>query len=228
MERGKKKREAKLVEKQHWGWGGKVTYDCRIVLVANGVRMKQIGLVLVAIVLALGSIGLQFWKKPPKIGYAETSVLLSEFSEAIQARKEFEAAQKEWDKNLKILNDSLMAGMETMKRDFDKASQAQKEAMKTTFQKRNDDLQRYTNAIKKKSMEKEKELMEPVIKKVNSYLDLWGKQHHYDLILGTMSGGNILQANANMNVTSEVLKDLNQMYHDLPEISTKTEPPVAK
>lgn len=38
--------------------------------------------------------------KAPKIGYAETSILMNEFKEAIQARKTFDNAKSEWEKNL--------------------------------------------------------------------------------------------------------------------------------
>lgn len=178
--------------------------------------MKNQILALVALAAAAGAIALHFVQKPPKVGYAETAVLMSEFSEAIKARKEFEAAQKEWDANLKALNDSLMATMDRMKVDYDKSPAAAKDSLRNLLQKRNDDLQRYTNAVKQKAVEKEKELMDPVIRKINSHLDVWGKQHGYDMILGTMSGGNILQANPVFNVTSRVLKDLNETYQDKP------------
>jgi hypothetical protein len=46
--------------------------------------MKQHITGLVALVFALGAIGLHFWERPVKIAYAETSILLKEFSEAVQ------------------------------------------------------------------------------------------------------------------------------------------------
>lgn len=180
--------------------------------------MKNQFVALIALVIALVSVSLQFTRTVPKIGYAETTVLMSEFSEAIKARKEFEKSQKEWDSNLKALNDSLMSGMEKMKAQYDKASPHVKDSLRSLLQKRNDDLQRYTNAVKKLAIDKEKELMDPVVRKINSYMDLWGKEHGYTLILGTMSGGNILQADGNYNLTSKILKDLNETYKDAPAI----------
>lgn len=185
--------------------------------------MKNQIIALVALAAAAGAIVLHFVQKPPKVGYAETAVLMSEFSEAIKAKKEFEAAQKEWDANLKALNDSLMATMDRMKAEYDKSPAATKDSLRNLLQKRNDDLQRYTNAVKQKAVEKEKELMDPVIRKINSHLDVWGKQHGYDLILGTMSGGNILQANPVFNVTAKVLKDLNETYRDRPAADPASE-----
>lgn len=180
-------------------------------------RQYYLGVLSLAVSLTIA--GLWFWNRPAKIAYAETSVILNQFGEAIKARKQFEESQKEWDKNLKDLNDSLMTAMERMKERYDKASSSDKDSLRIHLQRRNEDLQRYTNAVKKMSQEKEKELMDPVISKVNSFLDAWGKAHGYDLILGTMSGGNILQANSDLNVTSKVMKDINEHYKNLPAAS---------
>lgn len=178
--------------------------------------MKNQILAFVAFVTAFGALALHFLKKSPKIGYVETAILMTEFSEATKAHIEFENAQKEWDTNLKALNDSLMATMEKMKADYEKSSSTTKDSLRSLLQKRNDDLQRYTNAVKKLAVDKEKQLMDPVIRKINSHLDLWGKQHGFDMIFGTMNGGNILQANSEHNLTTRVLKDLNDHYRDFP------------
>lgn len=169
-----------------------------------------------ALAAAIGAIALHFAQKPPKMGYAETAVLMAEFSESIKARRSYEEAKKEWDANLKALNDSLLATMDRMKADYDKSPAATKDSLRNLLQKRNDDLQRYTEAVKRMAMTKEKELMDPVVRKINSHLDLWGKQNGYDMIFGTLSGGVILQANSGFNVTARVLKDLNDQYRELP------------
>ena len=177
------------------------------------------------LVLASLACGLFFFQRQsaPKIAYAETSVLLSEFSEAIKARKQFEASQIEWDANLKRLNDTLNASMARMKTDYDRAKPSGRDSMRAALQQSNEDLQRYSAAVKKLAQDKEKELMDPIIKKMNGYLSQWGKEHGYSMILGTMAGGNILQANQNLNLTSRILHDLNNEYaskQNIPEKQT--------
>lgn len=185
-------------------------------------KNQMVGVVALIGVLALG--GWNYFHRPAKIGYVETSVVLEQFTEAINARNQFEKAQKDWDKNLKTLNDSLMAGMNQMKVDFNKASKEGKQAISASFEKKQADYQRYTEVVKKMSQEKEQELMLPVIKKVNSFLDIWGKQHGYDLVLGTTTAGNILQANPNLNLTARILKDLNEQYKNLPGVESLNNP----
>jgi outer membrane protein len=178
--------------------------------------MKNSIIAWVALAAALAGTAWNIFNRPPRVGYAETAVLMAEFSEAIKAKHRFEEAQKEWDKNLKSLNDSLLAAMDRMKAQFDIAGKAGKDSLRRDFEGRNDDYQRYVEAVKKMSQEKEQELMNPVIRKMNSYMEIWGKQHGYDLILGTMQGGNILQADTDLNLTSRILKDLNEQYVEFP------------
>lgn len=176
----------------------------------------------VALLLSAAALLVSLLKKTPKIGYAETNVLMSEFSEAIQAKKEFENSQKDWDKNLKALNDSMLAAMSRMKIQYDAAGKAARDSMRKDFENRNDNYQKYVEAVRKMSQDKERELMDPVIRKINSFLEIWGKEKGYELILGTMQGGNILQASQGINLTSEILKDINAHYRNLPVASPKT------
>lgn len=176
--------------------------------------MKQHFLGLLAVVVAMGAVGLHFWERPVKIAYAETSVLMSQFTESIKAQKEFEESKKEWDKNKKTISDSLNTAMDRLKLGYEKASKLQKELMRQDLDKWNTDLNRYNQAVVKMSEEKQKQLLEPVVDKMNSYLKQWGHEHGYDFIFGTLSGGNILHANISFNITSDFLKDLNEHYKD--------------
>lgn len=177
-----------------------------------------------ALALAAAALAWNLTHRAPKIAYAETSVILNDFSEAIQARKEFDAAQKGWNDTLKALNDNLGAAMEKGKAVFEKASPAQKDSIQKSLNQMNVSLQTYANTAKQLASEKNLQLMDPVIKKVNGFLDTWGKKHGYDMIFGTMTGGNVLQANADFNVTAAVLKDLNAEYRASAS-STSTPPP---
>lgn len=178
--------------------------------------MKNNTFGILALIVAVTTACFGYWKRPAKIGYAETSEILSKFNEAVDARRLYLESQKEWDRNLKILNDSLTAAMDVMKQRYDKATQTEKEHLRDNLRKRNEDLQRYTNAVKQLAQDRERALMDPVIKKVNSFLSDWGNEHGYDLIFGTMSGGNILHASKVMNVTVDVLNGINEHYRNLP------------
>jgi outer membrane protein len=178
--------------------------------------MKQMIMAALSLVLAVGALILTSLKKEVRIGYAETSVLITNFNQAILARNKYEESQKEWDRNLKMINDSLMAAMENLKQNYEASSKPRQEEIRRNLDKWNSDRSRYAAAVKEMSKEREKALMDPVLSNLNTYLKQWGEEQGYDMILGTMTGGNILQAKSIHNVTSKFLAALNDHYKDLP------------
>lgn len=178
--------------------------------------MRRHALSLLALGLAAAALTLNLLNRPPKVGYVQTQTLMDGFVEAKRAKAEFETAQKEWDSNLKRLNDSLNASMERMKAGYDRADEKGRQRFQEDLERRNEDLQRYTLAVKSLAEAKEKELLAPVLLKMNNYLDSWGKKQGYDLVFGTMAGGNIVQADKGMDLTEPILADLNRHYEASP------------
>ena len=84
--------------------------------------MKQYIIGILACVLAALAMLFNFVRRPAKIAFAETPILLSEFTEAIKARQEFDEEKKTWEKNLKLLGDSLQAAMDKLKSEYEKSS----------------------------------------------------------------------------------------------------------
>jgi outer membrane protein len=187
---------------------------------------KQQGTGILALLVSLLAIGFHFQKKSLKIGYAETTVLMAEFSESVEAKAQFRKSQDEWDANLKRINDSLTAAMNVLKANFDKVPPKERETLERNLARWNHDLQRYTQAVKRMSEEKEKELLAPVLNKMNAFMKTWGEDHGFDMIFGTASGGNILQASSALNLTQDLLRDMNAFHRRLPSAAdTASHPP---
>lgn len=162
----------------------------------------------------VGIMGCSMSRPGPKIGYVDTTKLVTGFIETQRAQKAFAMFQKEWEENLKRLTDSATVAKMRMKLTYDTASIARKNALQDTAFERNQELQNYFNDVKKISTDKEKELMDPVVAKIDSFTEVWGKQHGYTLILGTTPQGNILQADSSLNVTNRLLLDLNAHFSE--------------
>ncbi|HEX2957708.1 MAG TPA: OmpH family outer membrane protein [Chitinispirillaceae bacterium] len=66
--------------------------------------------------------------------------------------------------------------------------------------------------LRQKKVAREQELMQPVIDKINKFMELWGAKHGYRFVFGTMAGGNIVMADRKYDVTTKVIQDLNEHY----------------
>lgn len=170
-----------------------------------------LGVILAAIALAMN-----LMRPVPKIGYVDTATLMSQFTEAVAAQKELNKSKDEWGRNAKVIQDSLQAAMNAIKSEYETASPARKQALRSGMERWNQDLSRYSHTVKELAANRDQELMTPVIQKFNIFVQQWGKDHGYSMIFGTTSNGNLLQAESASDLTSLLLSELNERYRDLP------------
>lgn len=147
-----------------------------------------------------------------RIAFVESGKLIENFSETIKARQSMEEEFGKWDGELGQLEDSLKSTVERLKEEKPAPGSSRAEELKSELSKRNTDLIRYREAVGQRKISLENESMEPVIRKINEFVELWARKHNYDIILGTVGGGNIVHANPDLDVTMEILDDLNEHY----------------
>jgi len=63
--------------------------------------------------------------------------------------------------------------------------------------------------------ERNKEIESLIWKRLNPYLVDFGKEKGYDFIIGANGTGNVLYANEDKNITDELIKYVNERYHDI-------------
>lgn len=149
-----------------------------------------------------------FWN-PKAIGYVNSGEILKRYKGAEDANKKFEAESKVWDENIKILQRELDSLNFLFVRDGNKWGDAKKKELISFAKRREDDLQRYTQAILQKASSRQKELLQPVLADINNVISEYGKKEGYAMILGT-TDGNIVYADNSVNVTEKVLELLNK------------------
>lgn len=148
----------------------------------------------------------------PRIGIVDNSVVLTQFSEALEAKKELGAANAEWDRNIGVIKDSLQAIMDTLSAKYANAKEPERKKMQESLNRWNAEYNRYTAAVEKMRPEKQKEILTPVLEKVNAFVKNWAKQNGYQVVLGTGNGGVVLSVAEAFDVTSQVVSDLNKLY----------------
>ena len=148
-----------------------------------------------------------------RIAYVDSSRLMVGFSEADKINKEIEAEKKQYEENLKALEDSVKAHMGLMSKEYDSASPQNKQELREKLREWNVKMNQYQKAGAEEIAKKHQEKMGAVIKKMNAFISEYGKEHNYDLILGTTAGGNILYAKeSKRDITNEIIKGLNERY----------------
>jgi Skp family chaperone for outer membrane proteins len=188
--------ESKTMRKGGPGWGG---------ILAAQTIMTVLALVLIWLAIPFHTYG-------AKIGYVDTSILMSQFNETKRSRTAIDSLNKDWQGKAKALKDSLDGFMTRMGSTYNRSSTKEQGTMKSELERRNQELAQYVKASQDRIGKKEKELMEPAIKKINAFLQELAAREKYDLIFGSTGTGNILAAGTRKDLTGAVITELNRKY----------------
>jgi outer membrane protein len=73
-------------------------------------------------------------------------------------------------------------------------------------------LMEYQRALQEKAQQEDQQMTQQVLQQVNAYLERYGKEHNYKIIMAATNAGNIVYAQTGLDITEEVLQGLNAQY----------------
>lgn len=149
----------------------------------------------------------------PRVAYVDTARLMVSFSEAAKVERELKAEDEKWRANLKVLEDSVQAAAKRISAEFDKASPKRKRELQDLLSARNQQVNNFVQANRKRMEKLRQEKMQGIVAKVNAYISEYGEKEGYSIILGTATGGSILYGDTRgYDITSNIADGLNQRY----------------
>jgi outer membrane protein len=87
-----------------------------------------------------------------------------------------------------------------------KWSHAQLAQKEEVMKKKQSEYARYRNAINEKAQQTENEIFQPVYADINAKIADFSKAKGYDIVFGTVSGGNILYGDKAVDLTDKFLE----------------------
>ena len=168
--------------------------------------------ILFSILAVIIAIALYF--KIPKIGYIDSAILMQQYRGAIQASELFNEEKEEWENNIITLETELN---ELNKEFIEKGTNWDQNTIQEKKKKLEDkqkEYYKYRTAIEEKAAKRENELMQPVFDQLNADIADFAKKHNYDIILGTVTGGNILYGTKAKDLTERFLDYANNLIEN--------------
>lgn len=135
----------------------------------------------------------------PKIGYVKVGSIMEKYQGLIDAAQTLEADYKIAQSNMDTVKSQYVAFRKS-KPSAEQIRQADQE------------MAAYQNKFSEDMNRRRNELSQPAIEKINNYIADYGKKHHYKIILGATTDGNILYAEETDDLTQTILNDLNALY----------------
>ena len=179
--------------------------------------MKKLNLpTALSLILSISAIGLWVYqvmvKEGSEVRYINTPKLLNEYAGMKDARVEFQNTTK----IQKLRLDTLRQELEQSMRNFElKRAELSPELLKEyeqTMQQKQLAYQQYQQNVQNNISEEEQRLNQRVMSDVNAFIQSYAKKHNKKLILGATSVGNLVYADDELDLTNELLTELNKTY----------------
>lgn len=147
-----------------------------------------------------------------KIAIIKTGEILAKYKGANEARSLLEKKIKIMELNKDTLKTEIEELLKKYDEDRNKLSGKEKDHLENELKYKRSNYIKYSEATNDKVKAEEQMLLEGVFNQINSFMVEYGKKNKYDMILGTTSGGNILYAKETIDITNQVLEELNNSY----------------
>lgn len=160
------------------------------------------------IALSLGAIFTSCDKQ--KTAYVDTTVLIQEYSEM----KEVEADFNTRSENLKRELDSAAQGFQQEVMEFRDnmatMSEAERQAAQEELMRKQQMLQQEQQMRSGQLRQEGDEVIDSLITKVKDFVKVYGEENDYTYIFGSNESANIMYAEEGLDITQEILEELNE------------------
>ena len=150
--------------------------------------------------------------KELKIGYVHSQRILAEFQESIEAQRTLDDEQREWLDEAKNMELEITSMEEELENQSLLLSDEKKTERVQKIQTKYLEYQRFQQEIwgeSGKLYQRNQELTQPIIDKVNTVIQKIGEDEDYDIIFDA-AVGNIVYAKDDFDLTDLVIEDMNQ------------------
>ena len=117
-----------------------------------------------------------------------------------EARELYQKKEQQWQ-----------AELDTLQADYQRARMAGLSEVELVHFAQN--IQQYSQQVAQSAEEEDRKMTQAVLDQINAFVESYGQEQGYDLILGTTLDGNILYAREVLDITEEVLDALNRQYN---------------
>jgi len=170
-------------------------------------RISFTSFVIAALILSSGAVAREL-----KIGYIHSQRILSEFQESIDAQRTLDDEQKKWIEEARQMEQEIAMLEDELENQSLLLSEEKKAERLQEIQSKYMEYQRFQQEIwgeMGRLYQRNKELTQPILEKVNEVIREIGEAEDYDIIFDA-AVGNIVYAREDYDLTDTVLDDLNK------------------
>lgn len=160
----------------------------------------------------LGTAGFIASKSVPRIGVIRSDQLVYEYSGMKEAQDKYKGKREAWELEADSLDREFNAAVGKYKSEEQSLSASRRLERQQELALLQQSLTQHKSNLAEKAAKEDQELTEGVLSQINEFVENYGKEHGYDVVLGTDGTGNILHSDDYLDITDQVLDALNRSH----------------
>lgn len=182
--------------------------------------MKKTPLIICLLLLAAFS-GWTFYRttNQPRIAYVRSGDLVYGYKGMKEAQEKYRLLAEQMQANADTLSFDFQRAVNTYRSEYATLSDQARKEREQQLGQQEQSLHQYIDAIKEKTSGEEQRMTQGVLNQINAFVEQYGKDHGYDIILGTTTSGNVLFGTEAIDISKQVLAALNENYHGLEPVT---------
>lgn len=145
-----------------------------------------------------------------KTGYVDTTRLLQEYSEMKEVESEFTAKSESLKTELDSVAQIFQAEVVAFQENMATMSKAEQEEAQMQFMRKQQMLQQSAQMKSNQLRMESDEVIDSLVTKVKDFVADYGEDNGYTYIFGSNESANIMYAKEGLEITDEVLEQLNK------------------
>lgn len=178
--------------------------------------MKDSRIVFGAVVILLsigGSVIANSYLNRTKIAFVRSQELISKYEGTVEAIAKFNNQKQQWQANVDTLKFDFQRAVNRYNQEYATLSASERQQQEEGLSQQEKQLKNYAGTINNKIQSTDVEMMEGIVNQINSFVEQYAQSKRLEFIIGVHNDGNIIYANNYLDITEEVLKELNSHYH---------------
>jgi len=147
-----------------------------------------------------------------KTAYVDTKVLIQEYKEMKEVEAEFTTKSDSVRLQLDAAAKSFQEEVQAYQSQMNSMSDSERQEKERTLMQKQQMLQQQQQMQSNRLREQSTAAMDSLVEKVKVYVQDYGKDKGYTYIFGSNESANIMYAEDGLDITQDVLKELNDQY----------------
>jgi outer membrane protein len=145
-----------------------------------------------------------------KTAYVDTTVLIQEYSEMKEVEADFNERSESLKRELDSAAQSFQQEVMEFRENMATMSEAEKQAAQEELMRKQQMLQQQQQMRSGQLRQEGDVVIDSLITKVKDFVKVYGEENDYTYIFGSNESANIMYAEEGLDITQEILRELNE------------------